>query len=144
MWRAVRSHLIGARDLIIDSAPILAWRRTDPDAATGHAPAHHPRPLQHQLLPTITDKSLRTYAQAILHPFSPSASSVGNPLLEPLSAQEQRVLTLLAAGRTNPQIASDLVISLNTVKGHLKNLYRKLDVTNRVTALETARHLKLI
>jgi len=34
-----------ARDLINDSAPILAWRRTDPDAAVGHAPAHHPRPL---------------------------------------------------------------------------------------------------
>src|SRR5262249_10361047 len=33
------------RDVIIDSAPILAWRRTDPDAAVGHAPAHHPRPL---------------------------------------------------------------------------------------------------
>jgi transposase len=37
--------LTHARDLIIDSAPILAWRRTDPDAAVGHAPAHHPRPL---------------------------------------------------------------------------------------------------
>ena len=34
-----------ARDLILDRAPILAWRRTDPDAATGHAPAHHPCPL---------------------------------------------------------------------------------------------------
>jgi transposase len=32
-------------DLIIESAPILAWRRADPDAAFGHAPAHHPRPL---------------------------------------------------------------------------------------------------
>src|SRR5258707_10340073 len=37
--------LTRARDLILDSAPILAWRRTDPDAAVGHAPAHHPRPL---------------------------------------------------------------------------------------------------
>ena len=37
--------LMGGRDLIIDSAPILAWRRADPDAALGHAPAHHPRPL---------------------------------------------------------------------------------------------------
>jgi transposase len=37
--------LTRARDLIIDSAPILAWRRADPDAAFGHAPAHHPRPL---------------------------------------------------------------------------------------------------
>ncbi len=45
VWQAVRSRLIGARDLIIESAPILAWRRADPDAALGHAPAHHPRPL---------------------------------------------------------------------------------------------------
>jgi transposase len=37
--------LMRGRDLILDSAPILAWRRTDPDAALGHAPAHHPRPL---------------------------------------------------------------------------------------------------
>lgn len=45
VWRAVRCRLIGARDLIIDSAPILAWRRADPDATVGHAPAHHPRLL---------------------------------------------------------------------------------------------------
>lgn len=42
---AVRVHLIGGRDLVVDSAPILAWRRRDPDAAVGHAPHHHPRPL---------------------------------------------------------------------------------------------------
>jgi hypothetical protein len=42
---AIRRRLIGARDLIIDSAPILAWRRADPDAAIGHAPAQHPRLL---------------------------------------------------------------------------------------------------
>jgi hypothetical protein len=39
---ALRGGLTRARDLIIDSAPILAWRRRDPDAASGHAPAHHP------------------------------------------------------------------------------------------------------
>src|SRR5258706_13425513 len=42
---AFRGRLIGASDLIIDSAPILAWYRADPDAAFGHAPAQHPRPL---------------------------------------------------------------------------------------------------
>ncbi|MBO0783672.1 MAG: transposase, partial [Ktedonobacteraceae bacterium] len=42
---AIRRRLMNARDLIIDSVPILAWRRTDPDAAFGHAPAQHPRPL---------------------------------------------------------------------------------------------------
>jgi transposase len=41
LWMGVSQ----ARDLIIDSAPILAWRRAVPDAAIGHAPAHHPRPL---------------------------------------------------------------------------------------------------
>lgn len=39
-WR-----LISGRDLIVDSAPILAWRWADPDAAVGHAPHHHARPL---------------------------------------------------------------------------------------------------
>lgn len=42
---ALRQRLIGARDLIIDSAPILAWKRSDPDAAYGHAPAQHPLPF---------------------------------------------------------------------------------------------------
>ena len=40
--QAIRGRLIGARDLILDSAPIKAWRCTDPDARLGHAPAHHP------------------------------------------------------------------------------------------------------
>jgi hypothetical protein len=38
---ALRRGLIRARDLIIDSAPLKAWRRRDPDAQHGHAPAHH-------------------------------------------------------------------------------------------------------
>ena len=42
---AIKGGLMRARDLIIDSAPILAWCRADPDAAFGHAPAQHPRPL---------------------------------------------------------------------------------------------------
>jgi hypothetical protein len=46
---AIRRRLIGARDLIIDSAPILVWRRADPDAAAGHAPAQHPRSLVSRL-----------------------------------------------------------------------------------------------
>jgi hypothetical protein len=42
---ALHRRLIGARDLVVDSAPILAWRHRDPDAAVGHAPHHHSRPL---------------------------------------------------------------------------------------------------
>jgi len=41
----IKGGLMRARDLIIDSAPILAWHQADSDAAFGHAPAQHPRPL---------------------------------------------------------------------------------------------------
>jgi transposase len=41
--QAIRTRLTRLRDVIIDSAPILAWRRADPDAQVGHAPAQHPR-----------------------------------------------------------------------------------------------------
>ena len=39
---AIRRRVISARDLIIDSAPIKAWRNNGPDATVGHAPAQHP------------------------------------------------------------------------------------------------------
>jgi hypothetical protein len=45
MLTALGTRLIGAHDIIIDSVNILAWRRADPDAAVGHAPAQHPCPL---------------------------------------------------------------------------------------------------
>jgi LuxR family transcriptional regulator, maltose regulon positive regulatory protein len=42
------------------------------------------------------------------------------------------VLALLVAGRSNPEIAETLIVSVNTVKGHVKNLYRKLNVNTRM------------
>jgi hypothetical protein len=50
---ALRRRLMSARDLIIDSVPILAWRRADPDAAFGHAPAQHPHPLSTSAIASI-------------------------------------------------------------------------------------------
>lgn len=49
----------------------------------------------------------------------------------PLSKQEERVLATLATGSLYKEIAIELNISINTVKKHLKNIYRKLEVTNR-------------
>jgi LuxR family maltose regulon positive regulatory protein len=54
------------------------------------------------------------------------------------------VLRLLAAGHANPAIARELVVSVNTVKVHVRNIYRKLNVTNRVAASEIARRLQLL
>lgn len=61
-----------------------------------------------------------------------------------LTAKEQEVLTWIAAGKTMGEIASILEISPNTVGFHQKNIYRKLDVSNRVNATQRARSLGLI
>jgi LuxR family maltose regulon positive regulatory protein len=64
--------------------------------------------------------------------------------VEPLSERELQVLRLLAAGSSNPEIAAQLYISLNTVKSHLKNIYGKLGVTRRGQATARARDLHLL
>ena len=65
-------------------------------------------------------------------------------LPEPLSAREQEVLQLLAAGLTNREIAEQLVISAETVKKHVGNLCDKLGVSNRTQAVTRARELDLL
>jgi LuxR family maltose regulon positive regulatory protein len=54
------------------------------------------------------------------------------------------VLRLIAAGRTNTEIAAELVVSVNTVKVHVKSIYRKLNVTSRLEAASAARDLSLL
>ena len=48
-----------------------------------------------------------------------------------LTRREEDVLRLLVEGRTAPQIAEELVVSPNTVKTHVRNLYRKLGINRR-------------
>lgn len=71
-----------------------------------------------------------------------SAGSVA--LLEPLSQRELEVLRLLSAGRSNAEMAEILVIGLNTVKTHLKNIYGKLEVSTRTQAIARARTYQLL
>lgn len=72
------------------------------------------------------------------------ANGSPEPLVEPLSERELEVLTLLASGRSNREVARDLFVSVGTVKTHTNNIYRKLGVRNRAEALARARSLKLI
>ena len=55
-----------------------------------------------------------------------------------LTAREVEVLRQIALGKTNREVADELVISLNTVARHLGNIFTKTDVTNRTQATNYA------
>ena len=77
----------------------------------------------------------------------PSAKSIAasrSKLIEPLTDRELEVLSLIAEGMQNRQMAAALFVTLSTVKTHINNIYRKLDVSNRVQALARARELELL
>jgi DNA-binding NarL/FixJ family response regulator len=61
-----------------------------------------------------------------------------------LTSREFEILELLASGQSNKELARTLGISPNTVKTHVARLYEKLEVANRIGAIEKARWLALI
>lgn len=76
----------------------------------------------------------------------PAASTPDLPALPPeldLSRRELEVLSYLVQGHTNRQIAEALFVSLNTVKTHVSNIYRKLDVERRTQAVARAKALQI-
>ena len=66
------------------------------------------------------------------------------PLDSPLSEREQEVLSLIATGSTNKEIAGHLHLSPHTVKEHTSAIYRKLGVRNRAEATRQAQRLKIL
>ena len=91
------------------------------------------------------------YAGRLLEHFALQADS-GNggprsgrtPGLEPLSGREVEVLELVAAGRSNAEIAGELYLSVGTVKAHVHHIFGKLLVRNRSQAVARARELRLL
>jgi LuxR family maltose regulon positive regulatory protein len=65
-------------------------------------------------------------------------------LVEPLSEREIEVLRLLTTSLSSTEIAQELVISVNTVRSHVKSIYAKLDVHSRYKALARAKELNLL
>ena len=64
--------------------------------------------------------------------------------VEALSSRERDVLRLLGTELNGPEIARELVVSLNTVRTHTKNLYMKLGVTSRRAAVVRGKELDLL
>ncbi len=74
----------------------------------------------------------------------PERDWLPNVALPSLTRREEEVLALLAQGLSNKAIASRLGLSPDTVKDHLENVYRKLEVRDRVSALRRATELGLV
>ena len=89
----------------------------------------------------------RSFAGELLAAFrkrAPSVAVTRVELLEPLSGREQSVLRFLPTMMSNAEIAGELFVTSNTVKTHLKSIYRKLAVSRRRDAVERARALELL
>jgi LuxR family transcriptional regulator, maltose regulon positive regulatory protein len=87
------------------------------------------------------------YFRKLLAAAERDATRAASPVAEfpePLSERELEVLALIAAGKSNLRIATELFVSVGTVKTHINNLYRKLDAHSRTQALARARELKLL
>jgi len=66
------------------------------------------------------------------------------PLLEPISEMEMRVLRYLPTNLTAPELAHELCLSVHTIKTHIRHLYTKLGVHGRGEAVQRARALGLL
>jgi LuxR family maltose regulon positive regulatory protein len=106
-------------------APLRSLLRRRVERGTGH------RALAAQLLSTLDESSAGDRAAP-------------NPLLEPLSERELAVLRFLPTMMSNAEIASEMFVSVNTVKTHLKHVYRKLGVADRRDCVRRARELRLL
>jgi LuxR family maltose regulon positive regulatory protein len=90
------------------------------------------------------------YALKVLDAFSlasqlsPSGTQQVGGLVQPLSERELEVLQLMALGKTNQEIARQLIVSPGTIKAHTAAIYRKLDVANRTEAAARARQLGIL
>ncbi len=94
------------------------------------------QPLIASLSPAYLQKLLAACGQA-----TPAEEELSSSLL---SEREHEILRLLAAGKTNQEIAGDLVLAVSTVKWYVKHLYEKLDAHNRAQAISNARALRLL
>jgi LuxR family maltose regulon positive regulatory protein len=97
-----------------------------------------------QIMPDYADKLLATFEseqrKSEDKPDLPSA----NLFIDPLSQRELKVLQLIAQGLSNREIGERLFLALDTIKGHNRKIFDKLQVQSRTEAIARARELGLL
>lgn len=96
------------------------------------------------------DHSLRDYADKLLAAFTPSdetseskTNNLRSQIIDPLSQRELEILKLIALGLSNREIGERLFLALDTVKGHNRRIFEKIQVHRRAEAIARARELNL-
>ena len=96
------------------------------------------------MMPSYTGKLLAAFEAETQKTAGPSLPAAGQPLVEPLSSREMEVLHLIAQGLSNDEIGKRLFLALDTVKGHNRRIFDKLQVQRRTEAVARARELGLL
>ncbi|MBN1246238.1 MAG: helix-turn-helix transcriptional regulator, partial [Anaerolineae bacterium] len=91
-----------------------------------------------RLLSTLEEEAMRAATRSTI------SEGVRSPLIEPLSPREAEVLRLLTTHLSHAEMAEELVVSVNTLRSHVKSIYGKLGVHSRMEAVEQARGLGLL
>jgi LuxR family maltose regulon positive regulatory protein len=105
-----------------------------------------------EIMPDYTDKLLAAFeaekrkSEDIpdLPPALPEGHRDGEPLIDPLSQRELKILQLIAQGLSNREIGERLFLALDTIKGHNRKIFDKLQVQSRTEAIARARGLGLL
>jgi LuxR family maltose regulon positive regulatory protein len=99
------------------------------------------------VMPEYTARLLAAMAEEDAQPAAGAvrpASLAAQPLIEPLSERELEVLRLIAQGLSNQEIGERLFLALDSVKGHNRHIFDKLEVQRRTEAVARARELGLL
>lgn len=91
--------------------------------------------------PRFVDQLVQAFSSQGLGPDQNVLHPANHKLINPLSEQELRVLKLIVMGKSNQEIAGELVISVGTAKWHVHNVLQKLGVNNRPQGIARAREL---
>ncbi len=105
-----------------------------------------------EIMPDYTDKLLAAFEaekqqsedKPDLPPALPEGHRDGEPLIGPLSQRELKILQLIAQGLSNREIGERLFLALDTIKGHNRKIFEKLQVQSRTEAIARARELGLL